>query len=107
MVTLTAPTAPPPPPPRPAAASWGDAVFRLLCHASGLLVLAVAAALVVVLTIQAWPALSRAGELRLLTSSNWDPNRGSYGALTFVYGTLVTSAIAMLVAVPLGVGSAA
>ncbi len=107
MSTLVAPPAPPPPEPRPSAASWGDTLFRGLCHAAGGFVLAVAVTLVVVLVIQSWPILSRIWELELLTSKNWDPNRGSYGALTFIYGTVVTSVIAMLVAVPLGVGSAA
>lgn len=101
--------APPPalPPERSTAPALGDRVFRILCYLAGLIVLAVAVLLVVVLIIQSWPVLVRAGELKLLTSSNWDPNRGSYGALTFIYGSIVTSAIAMILAVPLGVGSAA
>ncbi len=97
----------PPPPPRRFAVGVGDRIFRALCQLAGLTVLAIAALLVVVLVIQAWPALSRAGELNVFTSSDWNPSKGSYGAMTFVYGTLITSAIAMLVAVPLGVGSAA
>ncbi|MBA4188643.1 MAG: phosphate ABC transporter permease [Planctomycetaceae bacterium] len=92
---------------RPASTSIGDRVFSGLCQSSGMFVLAVAAALVAVMTLQAWPALKQFGELRILTSDNWDPDRGAYGALLFVYGTLATSAIAMLVAVPLGVGAAA
>jgi phosphate transport system permease protein len=70
-------------------------------------VLSIAASLVAVLTYQAWPALSRLGELHVLTSSDWDPKEDSYGALLFVYGTVTTSLLAMLVAVPLGVGAAA
>jgi phosphate transport system permease protein len=61
----------------------------------------------VVLVHDAWPALQRLGELQMLSSTNWDPNRGVYGALTFIYGSVATSLIAMLVAVPLGVGAAA
>jgi phosphate transport system permease protein len=97
----------PPAPASPARTSAGDRAFSGLCQSSGVFVLAVAAALVVVLVHQAWPALTRFGELRVLTSANWDPDRGAYGSLLFVYGTLATSAIAMLVAVPLGVGAAA
>jgi phosphate transport system permease protein len=41
-----------------------------------------------------------------LFSSTWDPVAGQFGALPFIYGTLVTSALALLVAVPLGVGAA-
>jgi phosphate transport system permease protein len=41
-----------------------------------------------------------------LRTSRWDPNGGHFGALPFIYGTCVTSAIALLIAVPLGVASA-
>ena len=41
-----------------------------------------------------------------LTSSAWDPNSGKFGALPFIYGTCVTSFLALLIAVPLGVASA-
>jgi phosphate transport system permease protein len=95
------------PTPAPHAPSWGDRVFLGLCQGTGVFVLSVAAALVAILVYQSWPALVRLGELRVLTSSDWNPNEGSYGALLFVYGTVATSAIAMLVAVPLGVGAAA
>jgi phosphate transport system permease protein len=85
----------------------GDRVFLWLGQGAGAFVLALAAALIAVLTYQAWPALKRMGEFQLLTSSDWDPNEGVYGSLLFIYGTVVTSFIAMLVAVPLGVGAAA
>jgi phosphate transport system permease protein len=87
--------------------SFGDRVFLWLSQGAGLFVLSLAAALVAVLTYQAWPALTRFRELKLLTSSDWNPNEGAYGALLFIYGTLMTSLIAMAVAVPLGVGAAA
>lgn len=41
-----------------------------------------------------------------LKTQTWDPVSGDFGALPFVYGTLVTSAVALVIAVPLGVGSA-
>ena len=40
-----------------------------------------------------------------LTSSKWDPNSGRFGALPFIYGTCVTSLLALIIAVPLGVAS--
>jgi phosphate transport system permease protein len=92
---------------QPVRSSFGDRAFLGLSQGAGVFVLSVAAALLAVLTYQAWPALVRFSELRVLTSSDWNPNEGAYGALLFVYGTLATSAIAMLVAVPLGVGAAA
>jgi phosphate transport system permease protein len=87
--------------------SIGDRAFDLACRLAGWAVVGVLALLLMVLVIQGWPALVRAGELRLFTSTDWNPDKGSFGALTFVYGTAVTSLIAMLVAAPLGVGSAA
>jgi phosphate transport system permease protein len=41
-----------------------------------------------------------------LSSSTWDPVNGHFGALPFIYGTLVTTAIAMIIGIPLGVGAA-
>jgi len=41
-----------------------------------------------------------------LTTSTWDPNGGHYGALPFIYGTCVTSFVALLIAVPMGIASA-
>ena len=82
-------------------------LFRWLCQSAGGFILAVAAALIAVLVYKAWPVLSNPGKYQLLTSARWYPDGDQYGALVFVYGTIVTSAIAMLVAVPLGVGAAA
>jgi phosphate transport system permease protein len=44
--------------------------------------------------------------LNFLILSSWDPNNDQYGALTAIYGTLVSSLLALLIAVPLGIGSA-
>ena len=44
--------------------------------------------------------------LGFLTTSNWNPVTNEYGAFTAIYGTLVTSILALLIAVPLGVGTA-
>ena len=62
-----------------------------------------------IIVLEVWgvarPALREFG-LGFLVSRDWDPVSGSFGALPFVYGTLVTSAIAMLVALPIGVALA-
>jgi len=50
-------------------------------------------------------AITRFG-LGFLTTSNWDPVNEQYGAFTAIYGTLVSSLLALLLAVPLGVGTA-
>jgi phosphate transport system permease protein len=96
-------------PPSLPATGRGDSIFRWLCQSAGIFVLSVAAALVAVLVLQSWPVLKNLFEYKVLTSSDWNPNARPpvFGALVFVYGTLATSVIAMLIAVPLGVGSAA
>jgi phosphate transport system permease protein len=92
---------------QPARSSWGDILFRAVCQSAGGFVLAVAAALLAVLVYKAWPILSDPGKYQLLTSTKWYPDGDSYGAVVFIYGTLVTSLIALVLAVPLGVGAAA
>ena len=53
----------------------------------------------------AWPSV-RATGFSFVTDSVWDPSRGSFGALAFVWGTLLTSLIALSLAVPIGLGVA-
>jgi phosphate transport system permease protein len=86
----------------------GDRLFALLCQAAAASVIIVFLALLAILAQQAWPAISTIG-VRFFTSAVWDPNpdHPQFGALTFIYGTVTTSAIAMAIAVPLGVGTAA
>jgi phosphate transport system permease protein len=90
--------------------SWqpGDWLFALLCRAAALFVIAVFVALVSVLTVQAWLAIRTIG-ISFFTTVKWDPEptHRQFGALAFIYGTVATSAVAMLIAVPLGVGTAA
>jgi phosphate transport system permease protein len=101
-----------PAPPPPAPSSWSEILFLGATRAAGLGILTLVAALIGVLFWDAWPALSHAAEYRLFTSTAWipkPPGGGSptFGVLSFVWGTAVTSIIAMLIAVPLGVASAA
>jgi phosphate transport system permease protein len=82
-----------------------DLIFRLLCRGSALTVLGLMALLILVLSYHSIPAVKAYG-LRFLVTNDWNP-QGMLGALPFVYGTLVTSAVGMVIAVPLGVGAAA
>jgi phosphate transport system permease protein len=81
-------------------------LFRLVCLASALVVPALVLLLAALLMRSSIPAMQRFG-LHFFISADWNPTTRQYGALTFIYGTLVTSAIAMLLAVPLSVGAAA
>ena len=53
-------------------------------------------------TWAAWPAFSHAG-IGIVTSNTWNPNLNQFGGLSFIYGTLVTSVIALVLAVPVSV----
>jgi phosphate transport system permease protein len=89
--------------------NWlGDAIFRRVCQAAAVLIVVIAAALVCVLVWRSWLSLSTNG-LEFFVSTEWDPEptHRKFGALVFVYGTVVTSVIAMLLAMPLGIGTAA
>jgi len=83
----------------------GDTRFRHLTFAAALLVLAVFLGLIVSLTTGAWPALSTFG-FGFFVTTVWNPVTEKFGALVPIYGTLITSALAMLVAVPVGIGIA-
>src|SRR5438105_4221618 len=85
----------------------GDRVFQFFCQTAALAFVALFLALVGALVWQSWPALNTIG-VRFFTTTAWDPEptRQQFGALTFIYGTLMTSAIAMVIAVPLGIGTA-
>ena len=69
---------------------------------------AIAAILVGIALTVAWKAMPAIGEFGLgfLFTSAWNPVDEQYGALPMIYGTLVSSAIALLIAVPLGLGTA-
>src|ERR1700686_1417270 len=63
------------------------------------------AAIVVVLTQAAWPSIRRFG-FAFLIGSDWDPVRNLYGAYPAIVGTLLTSGIALLIAIPVALGVA-
>jgi phosphate transport system permease protein len=79
----------------------GDAIFHALTRASALAVLALLGGVIVTLLMGAWPAISKFG-FSFLTTSTWNPVTETFGGLAPIYGTIVTSVIAMLIAVPLG-----
>jgi phosphate transport system permease protein len=83
----------------------GDGWFRALASTSALLMLALTAFFLVALILPAVPAVQRFG-LSFLWSQEWDPVHSRFGALPFLYGTLLTSALALVLALPLGLGAA-
>jgi phosphate transport system permease protein len=83
----------------------GDARFRLLTWAAALSVLLIFAGVIVSLIIGAMPAIKAFG-FGFLTTQVWKPTDDLFGGLAAIYGTLITSFLAMLMAVPIGMGIA-
>jgi phosphate transport system permease protein len=80
---------------------FSDDLFRLATRSAALLVLALLSGVIIALIIGAEPALGTFG-LSFVVTEVWNPVTEKFGALAPVYGTVVTSAIAMLIAVPVG-----
>ena len=87
---------------RGAGADW---IFRYAALGAGLSILFILGAIALSTTQKAWPAFAKTG-LAYVFTDNWNPNTGDFGALSFIYGTIVVSLIAVVVAVPVSVGIA-
>ena len=83
----------------------GDAVFRWLTALFAFMLVAIFASIVIVLASESRGAILAFG-WRFLGSSVWDPVARQFGALPFIYGTLMSAFLALLQAVPLSVGTA-
>ncbi len=84
---------------------WADRVFAWLAKSAALLTLGLLLAILTSLTAGAWPAIEKYG-LGFLTTATWDPVKEEFGGLVMIYGTLMTSFIALLIAVPVSFGIA-
>src|SRR5215468_9453660 len=78
-----------------------DVIFRVLTRASAIGVLVILGGVILSLLIGSLPALREFG-FSFLIDQRWNPVTEKFGALAPIYGTLVTSFIAMLIAVPVG-----
>lgn len=86
-------------------AGAGDTRFRILALSAALLVLLIFAGVIGSLVIGAMPSFKAFGFSFIWTEA-WRPTKEIFGALGPIYGTLVTSAIAMVIALPVGIGIA-
>ncbi len=82
-----------------------DRVFGWFAKGAALFTLAILLAILASLTVSAWPAISKYG-FGFLTSTSWDPVKENFGGLVMIYGTLMTSLIALVIAVPVSFGIA-
>ncbi len=95
----------PPTPERRRVAPWADALFSFLAHGSAWLTLALLVGIIVSLFINAAPAIQQFG-LPFLWTAEWDPVKEQFGGLVMIYGTVMTSLIALVIAVPVSFGIA-
>lgn len=82
-----------------------DQLFSWSARGAAVITLGLLIGIIVSLFIGAWPSISANG-LGFLTSAQWDPVQNKYGGLVMIYGTIATSIIALVIAVPVSFGIA-
>ena len=83
----------------------GDIVFERVLTIFPCLILLIVAGIFFELVSTSWPSIQKFG-LKFIGTSTWDPVFENFGALPFIFGTLVTSFVALLLAIPIGLGTA-
>ena len=83
----------------------GDRSFGWVAQGAAWVTLSLLVGILISLVIGAWPAISKYG-LGFLVNSVWDPVKDEYGGLVMIYGTVATSLIALVIAVPVSFGIA-
>jgi phosphate transport system permease protein len=89
----------------PRGSVWGDRIFQGVVYAAVGIFVLVMVGIAAALLVESMPAIRRFG-FSFVIGQEWDPVRETFGALPFLYGTLVSSLVGMVIAVPLGIGSA-
>jgi phosphate transport system permease protein len=87
------------------ASAFSDKAYEIVTAACALVVPALVVGIAVAIFAAAWPAFSKLG-LSIITSSDWDVAAGHFGAAPALFGTLVSSAVALIIATPLAIGIA-
>ncbi|MFL5559773.1 MAG: phosphate ABC transporter permease subunit PstC [Gemmatimonadaceae bacterium] len=83
----------------------GDRIYDILTVACALIIPALVISIAIAIFAAAWPAFARLG-VSMVSSSDWDVAAGSFGAAPALFGTLVSSAVALVIATPLAIGVA-
>ena len=83
----------------------GDRIFRIVLTLCAALILVIVAAMIAVMTQSSWLSIKEFG-FGFLIGQTWDPIKGEFGALPFIYGTIVSAILALLIATPVSVGVA-
>jgi phosphate transport system permease protein len=103
---MSTPTSPEAPAAAPlSGTAWGDRIFKWLLVLAALAIPVLLLGLLYELVVGARPAIAEFG-VGFITSSTWDPVADRFGAWPLIFGTLLTSFLALLLAVPLSLGVA-
>ena len=85
--------------------NWGDRIFKIITAGFAVLIIVTVVAIALQMLVSSKLSL-RAFGFRFLTSTDWNPVLGSFGALPFIYGTVMSSLLALSLAVPISVAVA-
>lgn len=85
--------------------TFGDTLFRTILIIAAGTILAIVAAMVLMMVLNSMPTIKQFG-IGFLTGSDWKPAESVFGALPFIYGTIVSSLIALIISVPISLGIA-
>ena len=84
---------------------FGDPIFSNATLVLAFVIVGLLLGMIIVLNIDAFPAIRKFG-LGFITSLTWDPVKEQFGALPAIFGTLLSSAIALIIAIPISLGAA-
>lgn len=87
------------------ASAFSDKLYEGITAACALVIPALVIAIALAVFVAAWPAFSKLG-FSIITTSDWDVAGGHFGAAPAIFGTLVSSAVALIIATPLAIGIA-
>ncbi|HEY8184576.1 MAG TPA: phosphate ABC transporter permease subunit PstC [Pyrinomonadaceae bacterium] len=83
----------------------GDAIFRFLLLAAATAMLVIVGSMILALAARSMPSIRQFG-FGFIAGREWNPVKSEFGALPFIYGTVVSSLLALLISVPLSLGIA-
>ncbi|MFX9069670.1 phosphate ABC transporter permease subunit PstC, partial [Acinetobacter baumannii] len=75
---------------------WGDRIFAAVARLAAIVTLLMMGGIIISLFISSWPTIKALG-WSFIVSPDWDPPADLYGALVPIYGTIVTSLIALII----------
>jgi len=77
-----------------------DNFFKLITYCASILVFVIVSAIFISLVIEAFPAIEKFGFIKFIASTDWDPVKEIFGAATTIYGTIMTTLLALIFAIP-------